>query len=442
LGDHVFSPDALYRHLLAHPRPAGFVVAYSGGMDSHVLLDALVRLRARLGVPVQAVHVNHGLQPAAAAWQTHCAGVCHALCVTLATLEVDAAPLRGESPEAAARAARYTALAGWLPPGHCLLTAQHQDDQAETVLLQLARGSGVHGLAAMPDSTGFGAGRLLRPLLGFSRQHLQHYAQSQQLCWVEDPSNADTAYTRNFLRHRVLDVLRERWPRVSDSLSRSAAHQAEAAQLLDTLADLDLVALDGGEGTLRVSGLQGLSPARQRNVLRRWLRGSTGTAPSRAVLVRILHDLPGSRPDAEPCVRWGAFELRRYRDRLHLLRRANTPAPAQTLHWSLDAPLVLPDGSVLQVIPARGQGIRQGVLAGGVRVGWRQGGERCRPAGRRHHHELRKLFQEGGIPPWERARTPLIFIDDALAAVAGLWVCEPFQARADEAGMQVCWKKA
>ncbi len=439
-----FSPDSLCSELLAHPRPAGYVVAYSGGLDSHVLLDALVRLRARHGVPVSAVHVNHRLQSAADDWQTHCAAVCHALCVTLAILPVDAVAGRGESPEATARAARYQALAQWLPPGHCLLTAQHQDDQAETVLLQLLRGSGVHGLAAMPGYTAFGHGSLLRPLLAFTRSELRHYAGMQQLRWIEDPSNEDTAFTRNFLRHRVLDSLRERWPRLSRSLARSAANQAEAAHLLDELADADLAALVGDGATLLVPALQQLTPARQRNALRRWLRGSTGTAPSRAVLARITVDMLGSRVDAEPCVRWGEYELRRYRTRLYLLRRDTTAVPARLpLPWMLDAALALPgDGGVLVAVPGQGQGIRQSLLGSdGVRVGWRQGGERCRPAGRNGHHELRKLFQERGIPPWVRTRIPLIFIGGELAAVAGLWVCEPFQAQPDEPGVQIHWQQ-
>jgi tRNA(Ile)-lysidine synthase len=439
-----FSPESLCRHLLVHPRPTGYVVAYSGGLDSHVLLDALARLRARLGVPVAAVHVNHGLQAAANDWQTHCAAVCHALCVLLTILPVDASAARGESPEAAARVARYRALAGWLPDGYCLLSAQHQDDQAETVLLQLVRGSGVHGLAAMPEYSEFGHGSLLRPLLTFTRDELRQYAQAQQLRWVEDPSNDNTAFTRNFLRHHVLDSLRERWPQVSSSLSRSAANQAEAAQLLDELADADLATLEGGGGTLLVPALARLAPARQRNALRRWLRRATGTVPSRAVLVRITHDMLTSRIDAGPCVRWGDFELRRYRTSLYLLHQDISKEPAHPpLHWSLDGPLALPgDGGVLVAVPGQGQGIRQSRLAAsGVQVGWRMGGERCRPAGRNSHHELRKLFQERGIPPWERSRIPLIFIDGALAAVPGLWVCEPFQAHAQEAGVQIYWQK-
>jgi tRNA(Ile)-lysidine synthase len=439
----MFAPEILLRHLLVWPRPAGYVVAYSGGMDSHVLLDALVRLRARLGVPVLAVHVNHGLQPAAGAWQAHCAAVCHALCVPLTQLSVDAGAQRGESPEAAARTARYRALRAWMPAGYGLLTAQHRDDQAETVLLQLLRGSGVHGLAAMPEYSAFGPGHLLRPLLACTRGELRRYARQQGLRWVEDPSNRDTALTRNFLRQRIFPSLQERWPQVSTSLARSATNQAEAAQLLDEVAAGDLAGLDGGDGSLRVPVLAQLTPARRRNALRGWLRAATGAAPSRAVLDRVVRDLTESRMDAEPCVRWGDFELRRYRTRLYLLRRAPAAGPRPSVCWSMTGPLVLPAGlGTLRVRAVAGQGIRTSLVpARGVQVCWRRGGELCRPAGRGHHHALRKLFQEQGVPPWERERIPLIFIDGQLAAVTGLWTCEPCQARAGEPGLQVHWEK-
>lgn len=437
-----FFPDSLFHRLQQQPRPAAYVVAYSGGLDSHVLLDALVRLRVRHGVPVSAVHVNHGLLPAADDWQTHCAAVCHALCVTVTMLNVNARAAHGESPEAAARAARYRALADWLPAGHCLLTAQHQDDQAETVLLQLLRGSGVHGLAAMPEYSTLGAGHLMRPLLPVTRKQLQQYAEQQQLRWIEDPSNTDTAFTRNFLRHAVMDRLRARWPRVSDSLSRTAANMADAAYLLDELADADLALLEQDDHTLEIAALRTWSPARQRNVLRCWLRRHTGAVPSRAVLSRVIHDLLQCRPDAGPCVRWAALELRRYRSRLYLLRQLDAGDTAQVLHWSLDVPLQLPgSGGELRAVPVTGRGIRQAVLTdAGVEVRWRQGGERCRPGGRGHHHALKKLLQEASVPPWQRSLIPLIYVNGELAAVPGLWVCEPFQAHAGEPGLQVQWK--
>lgn len=411
-------------------------------MDSHVLLHALAALRDALDVSVGAVHVNHGLQPHAAAWQEHCAAVCRELDVEYVALIVDARAAAGESPEAAARKARYTALADWLPAQHCLLTAHHRDDQAETLLVQLLRGSGVHGLAAMPAHSLLGKGLHLRPLLDCPRAELQDYAHAQGLDWIEDPSNRDTGFTRNFLRHRVMPELQRRWPGNSASLARSAAHQAEAAALLDELAATDLASLAGTDAALSRTGLEALSAQRQRNLLRYWIRQRTGGSPSSAVLERIQQDTLHSRPDAEPCVRWGGFELRRYRDRLYLLPQSTAPSSGQQLDWSLQASLSIPQaGGVLSATPCIGQGIRESSLGGKVvRVGWRRGGERCVPAGRGQHHSLKKLFQEQGIPPWLRTRIPLVYIEGQLAAVAGLWVCEPFQAGPGEPGLQIRWR--
>lgn len=437
-----FATRSLLERLQAWPRPAGYQVAYSGGMDSHVLLHAMAALRPALGVPVAAVHVNHGLQADAARWDTHCRAVCAALGLAYTSLEVDARAARGDSPEAAARAARYRALADWLPAGHCLLTAQHRDDQAETLLLQLLRGAGVHGLAAMPAHGAFAAGTRLRPLLDVPRAALLDYAGREGLHWVSDPSNFDTGYDRNYLRHQVLPVLTARWPATDASLARGAAHQAEAAALLDAVARQDLATATGGApGRLHLPAVTALSVARQRNVLRYWLRQQTGSTPSTAVLARILHDLPASRADAAPCVRWDRLELRRYRDTLYLLRQRPAPDPGVELCWSLAAPLELPGaGGTLYARHVTGAGVRRDALPlEGVRVGWRRGGERCVPAGRGQHHELKKLFQEHGVPPWQRTRIPLVYAAGRLAAVPGLWVCEPFVAGPGVAGVDFEW---
>jgi tRNA(Ile)-lysidine synthase len=437
-----FSPDSLLQQLQRHaPVPACWV-AYSGGLDSCVLLHALHACGGRLHAEIGAVHVNHGLQAHAGEWEVRCRQACEALGVRYVSLSVDAAAGPGESPEAAARAARYAALRRWLPAGHCLLTAQHRDDQAETLLLQLLRGSGVHGLAAMPELSTFGNGLHLRPLLDYPRSELHTWALAAGLTWVEDPSNIDTAFDRNFLRAGVMPVLRQRWPAAATSLARSAAHCAEAADLIGQLAELDLQHVQGRHaGTLSVAGLDSLPAARRRNVLRHWMRAHTGTFPPAAILAHVLRDVLASRHDAEPCVRCGDYEIRRYRDALCLLPRQTAPLPHEAMPWSLLAPLPLPRaGGVLRVAPGTGCGIRKSlVAANGVQVRWRQGGERCRPAGRRHHHSLKKLFQAHAIPPWERGRIPLIYIGDELAAVAGLWVCEPFQAGPTDAGLWIDW---
>jgi tRNA(Ile)-lysidine synthase len=437
-----FSPDSLLQQLQHHDPVPAYWVAYSGGLDSSVLLYALHACASRLQADIGAVHVNHGLQAHAAEWEAHCRQVCMALGVRYASLPVAAAAAQGESPEAAARNARYAALGRWLPAGHCLLTAQHRDDQAETLLLQLLRGSGVHGLAAMPVLNAFGNGLHLRPLLEYPRSDLYAWALASGLAWVDDPSNLDTAFDRNFLRAGILPVLRQRWPAAASSLARSAGHCAEAADLIGQLAELDLQHVQGRHaGTLSVAGLDGLPVARRRNVLRHWMRARTGSFPPAVILAHVLHDVLASRHDAEPCVSCGQHEIRRYRDALYLLPRQTAPPLHENLSWSLQEPLPLPQaGGVLRATPGIGCGIRKSLLAAsGALVRWRQGGECCRPAGRRHHHSLKKLFQAHGIPPWERDRIPLIYIGDELAAVAGLWVCEPFQSGPTDAGLRIDW---
>jgi tRNA(Ile)-lysidine synthase len=440
-----FSADFLRRQLTDFPAAGGWWVAYSGGVDSHALLHALASLRPGMCRRLGAVHVNHGLQAAARDWDDHCRAVCAALDLSYVALQVDARADAGESREAAARAARYAALRNWLPRGDCLLTAQHQDDQAETLLLQLLRGSGVKGLAAMPRQLPFGSGCLLRPLLDCTHEALVEYAVANRLDWVDDPSNQDVSLDRNFLRHDALPALRRRWPALSATLSRSARHCAEAGCLLEELAreDFDRLA-SGSRDSLPVSSLLTLSPPRQRNLLRHWVSERGAKIPSEAVLARICRDVLASRGDAEACVCWGIWELRRYRDRLHLLEQRPERDASETIEWRPDSVLKLPGGrGVLSAVRGAGLGVRASSLEGGAvaSVRWRRGGERCRPAGRRHHHALKKLFQERGIPPWERGRIPLVYNGEELAAVADLWVCAPFGARPAEPGYAIRWRR-
>ena len=447
------------------PGAGGYWLAFSGGLDSQVLLHLLVRARERLPGPLGALHVNHNLQPGAANWAAQCRATATLLQVEYRDLSVQVPMTAGPSPEAAARKARYGALAEALPAGHALLTAHHQDDQAETLLLQLFRGAGPKGLAAMPPASQFAAGVLIRPLLDVGRDALQAYAERHALQWVEDPSNAELGYDRNFLRHAVMPLLRRRWPGCAAVLGRSARHQAETARLLDELGAMDLEAqhegrpnLRGGSGPvssdsatttidavrgtrLSVSGLVRLSAARRANLLRHWLQRLGAAMPSTAVLAHIDRDLLHAANDAQPEVRWGRACLRRYRDELFLL-----PEPvaenAQALDWSAERPLELPTG-ILTPRRGPGQGVAERHLRGRrVRVAFRLGGERLQPVGRRERHTLKHLFQDAGVPPWERGQVPLLYLDDQLIAVAGYWVCEGFQALKDEPGVAFSWTRA
>ncbi|MDS4021244.1 MAG: tRNA lysidine(34) synthetase TilS, partial [Candidatus Competibacter sp.] len=365
------------------------VIGYSGGLDSHVLLHLLATHRDRWPErTLEAIHVDHGLQAASVTWGEHCARVCRELNVPFRVLKVDARPEAGESPEAAARRARYAALAAELDFGAALLTAHHRDDQAETLLLQLLRGAGPRGLAAMPAASHLGQGWLLRPFLDIDRAELLAYAREHGLRWIEDASNQDTGFDRNYLRHRILPLLRERWPAANRTLARSAWLCAETADWLDVEAATDLArAATERPDALSVPALRALNEVRQRNLLRYWLRQLELPAPDARQLRHLLHDVLAAAGDRNPCIRWPGAEVRRYRDRLYAMPPPKPHDPRQTIIWRSTAegwPLLdLPGVGQLRMREAIGRGLRSEILAGGsLIVGFRQGGERFRPVGR------------------------------------------------------------
>ena len=423
------------------PEATAYCVAYSGGVDSHVLLYLLASARESLSAPVSAVHVNHQIQSQSGDWAVHCRDVCEELQVPFETLNVDGRARRGESPEAAARTARYRALARWLAPGALLITAQHQDDQAETLLLQLFRGAGPRGLAAMPRITELGQGHLLRPFLEYRQADILAYAREHGLRWVEDPTNTDTRYDRNLLRQNLLPQLREHWPGLTRVLARAAGLQADQAELAGALAELDLdsCGCDGQADQVSIAGLLALSPARQRNVMRHWIELNGFTLPSLEVLKRVEREVLQAREDATPLVHWAGAELRRYRDTLYLMSPLEKPEPGTHLTWDGITPLELA-GGILTSEPVTGSGLRidQGIT---LQVRFRQGGETLQPAGRAGHHALKKLLQEWSVPDWERGYIPLIYQNDKLVAVAGRCVCEGHAASPDEQGYRLHWKR-
>ena len=427
-------------------------------MDSHVLLHLCASLRVhsenefpssplcKRGVrgDFHAIHVHHGLQPAADAWAAHCSKICSDLNVPLLTIRVDARAKPGESPEEVARRARYMALRENLTENDIVLTAQHRDDQAETLLLQLVRGAGLAGLAAMPEFATLTPGFLLRPLLNFSRQELRAYALANGLNWIEDPSNEDISIDRNFLRCEVIPKLEQRWPGLGKALARTAGHCAEAQlQLGDLSKELCRTALNPDGLSLGLTALRSFPPADQRLVLREWMRMSGFRMPSQAVIERILNEVLSARPDKMPVVCWSEGEVRRYRDGLYL--RASQPRfdTSVVFPWDGQGRLRLPDGNgELSSESTTARGIAEDVWQKGqISVRYRQGGERCRLPGRGGTHELKKLFQEAGVPPWLRERIPLVYIGDELAVVAGWWFCEPFVAKEGGANVNLIWQR-
>ena len=432
------------------PDPKNFLVAFSGGRDSHVLLWIMARLRERHAMPLSAVHVHHGLQSAADIWSAHCEGVCRDLDIPIEVIEVDATPVSGQSPEDAARRARYAVLDERIFEGGVLLTAHHQDDQAETVLLQLLRGSGPEGLAAMPECSPFGHGVLVRPLLDVSRAEIEVCARRLGLQWVEDPSNDDRAFDRNRLRHDVVPLIKGHWPAFSQTLARSARHCAEAAELLRETAEGDLAACIVSDmpdvlsiAVLSIEALNALSAARQAQVLRLWVKNRGLPMPASAHIDQIRSSaLAADLAVHSPQVSWSNAVVRAWRGRLYLGDKAVlgdwAPDDAATLVWAGGSrELALPGGGILKRIDVFGDGLRRSCLDQGlVTVGFRQGGERCQLPGETHHRRLKQLLQDSGIPPWQRARLPLIYIDGVLAAIADRWVCAPFAAGGGEEGVR------
>ncbi|HEC19757.1 MAG TPA: tRNA lysidine(34) synthetase TilS [Gammaproteobacteria bacterium] len=425
-----------------YPHVSRFVIAYSGGLDSHVLLHKLAALRDTLAPrELIALHINHGLSAKADQWTAHCRARCEALGVAFANIDVEARHATGESPEAAARDARYRAIAGFLQAGDCLLTAHHQDDQAETLLIQLLRGAGPRGLAAMPVYTEFAAGWHARPLLDFSREQLHRYAQQHGLSWIDDASNSDTRFDRNFLRHEIMPVLKSRFPAMASTLSRSAGLCAEAADLLVAVATADTRTVERDDGALSVSGLKALGEVRARNLLHQYCRDRGLPTPTARQLQCIWNEVIGAAADSEPLVAWPGAEARRYRDGLYL----GTPLPAHdaglVLSWDGERALAIEGLGVLRGERLQGQGIACAALAGRpLSVRFRRGGETLQPAGRAGHHTLKKLFQEAGVPPWGRERIPLLYADDELLAVAGYWVAQAVAAREEEMGLRLSWE--
>lgn len=410
-------------------------VAYSGGLDSQVLLWLCANLRKIHPFSLRAIHVHHGLSPQADAWAEHCARSCEQAEVEFSCHRIDARPPEGESLEAYARQRRYAILKEVLNPNDILLTAHHQDDQAETVLLQLLRGAGPKGLSAMPKVKPFGVGLQARPLLEFTRAELKAYAEAEQLQWVEDELNQDSAYPRNFIRHDLLPLIKKHWPTASKTLARSAENCAEAQDLLDYFADQDLTQMCGSKpGTISVKRLLELSPSRQRLILRKWFDSQGALMPNALKLHQIQLDVLQASQDSNPCVSWGRVELRRYQDNLYLTSFLSPHDPKRIYTWDFRAPLSISGVGELRARLSQGQGIKDGI--GELEVRFRQGGEAfCLRDGR--HHELKKFLQEQGIPPWLRDRLPLLYVKDELIAIPGHLVVDQFKAAPDEKGITV-----
>jgi tRNA(Ile)-lysidine synthase len=429
-----FGPRSLSRRLgelLPGFPDLAVCVAFSGGADSTALLAALAQLK-RPPLRLRALHVDHRLHPHSSSWAAHCRRVARALGVPLRVRTAKVARARGESLEAAARAARYGLLATALAPHEALLTAHHQDDQLETVLLQLLRGAGVAGIAAMPALAAFARGRLVRPLLPWSRAELSAWVRSQGLEWIEDPGNSELRLDRNYLRARVLPLIRERWPAAAATVARAARHAAEAQRLLDAVGAADAARASFG-AMLSAQRLRTLPPERRRNALRFWITAAGHLAPPASRLEEIAGPLLQARADAQPYVRWEGALLQRQSDLLSLRAAPGSTGRLEELSWPWRRrrTCALPGsgGKLTLKRDARGP-LDLDALPAMLTIRARRGGERLRPVRAGPRRALKSLLQEARVPVAERARLPLIFAAETLIAVAGLWLDESVQASA------------
>lgn len=413
----MFTIEKLQKKLSALTDKKKFLVAFSGGMDSHVLLHGLVCMRSNFpGIEIRAIHVHHGLSENADQWAEHCKKLCAELGLEFIVKYIDVKEklTDNHSQEAIARELRYQEFAKILAKDECLVAAHHADDQAETLLLQLFRGSGTKGLSAMPDRRGFLHGALLRPLLEFSRNDLHQYAIQNQLKWIEDESNENIGYNRNYVRHKLMPNVKQRWPGILKTLARTAEHCAQASELLDILAEQDYLQMQGSaKYTLSVTKLQQSNSARQSNVIRYWFSKLNLPAPTSIKLQHILKDVLNCQPSAMPVVHWRGAEIRRYRDDLYAMPPLKEHDTTIILLWkNLEKSLVLPND--LGILHWQDLSLPQ---ANNITVRFRQGGEKLTIKGQQGAHSLKKLFQEWGIPPWQRDRIPLIYKNDELIAV-------------------------
>jgi len=443
------------------------VLALSGGIDSVVLLNVLVPLSSRMSFLLSAVHINHGISPNADRWAEFCRDVCRPTGIPLKISNVQIRKESGRSLEASARERRYLEFAT-LEADYVVL-AQHLDDQAETLLLQLLRGAGVKGLGAMPvirdypletsAETGTYAGplpveqleagrtRLLRPMLEIARREIEDYAEEHGLQWISDESNIDVSFDRNFLRHQVLPVIERRFPGYRHTLSRASRHMAEASLLLDELAEADGKGL-AGSGKLEIAQLRNLSVPRAKNLLRYTLAQEGIILPSTVKLDEMLRQLLSSRPDSKIHVVFGNAEIRCFRGLLHM-RRASSEKARKTaavlenwrLEWNGEEQLAISElDGVIQFSRCQSTGINLDKLVElPVTIRPRRGGERLRPNYNRPRRSLKNLLREAGLPPWERQALPLIFSGERLACVPGIGVDCDYQAAPGEQGLAVSW---
>jgi tRNA(Ile)-lysidine synthase len=414
----------------------GFAVAFSGGLDSTLLLNALARLALEL--PVRALHVDHGLSAESQDWEAACRRAAAALGVPYASTRIDVPRDSGLGLEAAAREERYRVLRGMMSVGEILLTAHHADDQLETVILRMLRGAGTRGLRGIVELAPFGRGQLGRPLLAFGKHQLREQARLWGLDWIDDPANESLAHDRNYLRHRVVPTLEERWPAAPRMAQRLTEQMADAEEILETMALQDASALASAD-RVTADELTKLSPGRQRNLLRHLVRIAGLAIPSALKLEELRDGVLASAWDARTHIRWPGGEARFYRGALHLLAPL-TPAsgPDFRVRVGRTRPWSGPEGQ-LGFVPSGGEGLPQSWLDEGFELRFRAGGERFAPLPGARSIALKRWLHDARIVPWMRGRLPLLYRQGQLVAVADLSLDAAVRDAPNEPRWRVAW---
>lgn len=403
-------------------------VAYSGGVDSHVLLHALHALQSQHDFTLRAVHIHHQLNPNADQWQQHAINTCLALCIPLDAHAININAEKGDSIEEKARVARYAYFAEVLQEGEMLCTAHHEDDQAETFLLQLLRGAGPKGLAAMPALTAFAKGKHARPLLNTTREAILQYAAENKLHWIEDDSNTNTQFDRNFLRHNILPLLKKRYPAAAATIARSANHCASTQHLFEDYLKQDISQVKGElPHTLSRKKLAQFTVEKQYYLFRMWMQENNIQPPNKAQLSQIQHFV-NARQDAESEVNWGIYSARFYRDNIFIAHSDFfKPAAESENLWDGKTILKLPEGE-LSLSPNGPLSAR--ILEKPLTVRFRT-----------THDSHKKIFQNANIPTWQRWQLPFIYIEHDLVAIANIYTAPAYVCRENENGLQLSYQQ-
>ena len=440
----MFNPEKLLLEDLSACKRVG--VAFSGGVDSHVLLYSLAKI-LRKKRNLFALHVNHSLDIKSDAWEEHCKKVCKELGVDFISFKLNPKE-RVLSSEDDLRKARYSKLFSWTQTGDVLCTAHHKDDNAETILFRILRGTSVNGLKGIPYKRKVQKSFLIRPLLNFSKEEIISFAKENNLIWIEDPSNKEKKFSRNFLRNDIFPLIKTEWPDYLDSFERLASHSVLNQEVIDEIAENDIKEiLLGKPNQLSVSKLKKLSKGRRRNLVYRWLSIFYSKSITSRIVDEVIkafvfsnnkntNEISLGRKDSE-----GSIVIRKYEEKLFLLPNLTTSSVSEevSLEWDMKDSLELATGK-LSAFKSLGKGIQEDAINNKVNIQFRSGGERCRPAGRNKSQTLKKLFQEYSVPPWLRNRLPLIYIEGELAAVANIWTCDNFLASKEQYGMTFEWK--